>query len=205
VLVCDGPALLAWVGATRAAPFGARERRTLQRLVPALRRRRRLEALLPVRGAYRPLFEAAFAAIPSPAFVTSVDGAPLEVNAAGSAWLAREGAAGREELRLAARRLGSAKLTATRVTSPGTAERRLLVLRPSHDARTSHRVAEAARRWGFTPAEARLLALLVEGLTTRTLAATLRCAERTVEARLAAMFAKAQVGSRVALAAAVWR
>jgi DNA-binding NarL/FixJ family response regulator len=50
-----------------------------------------------------------------------------------------------------------------------------------------------------------VLALLVEGLTTRTIAAALAIAERTVEVHLTAMFEKAQVESRTELVAAVWR
>jgi DNA-binding CsgD family transcriptional regulator len=46
VLLCDGPALLAWVGGFREEPFTAREQRRLTAVVPALFRRFRIERLM---------------------------------------------------------------------------------------------------------------------------------------------------------------
>jgi DNA-binding NarL/FixJ family response regulator len=50
-----------------------------------------------------------------------------------------------------------------------------------------------------------VLALVVEGLPTRTMAAVLGVSERCVEAHLTAIFEKAQVETRAELAAAVWQ
>jgi DNA-binding CsgD family transcriptional regulator len=205
VLVCDGPSLLAWVGALRPGSFDAVQRRTLQRLVPALRRRLMVERLLSTGGSTRALFEAAFAAIPAPAFVTDVKGTVLEANAAALVLLERDARSVRAELRSAATRGGSPRFMATQIASPGAPDLRLLVLRPGADRTGPARAAAAAARWSFTRRQAAVLALLVEGLTTRTIAAALAIAERTVEVHLTAMFEKAQVESRTELVAAVWR
>jgi DNA-binding NarL/FixJ family response regulator len=72
---------------------------------------------------------------------------------------------------------------------------------PSFEAR----VATAAARWSFTPRQREVLELLLEGVTTRAIAATLRVSERAVELHITAMFDKTQVENRAELCAAVWR
>ena len=205
VLVCDGPSLLAWVGAFRESKFGDIERRTLQRLVPALRRRLLVERLLATGRTTRALLDAALDAIPAAAFITSLQGAPIEANAMARLWLTREGRAGRDILREAIRRRGNASFAVTPVVSPGTPARCMVIARPGAEPSSLARVALASARWSLTARQSEVLQLVVEGLTNRTIAASLRIAERTVEVHLTAMFEKAQVESRGELAAAVWR
>jgi DNA-binding CsgD family transcriptional regulator len=67
------------------------------------------------------------------------------------------------------------------------------------------RAARAAARWSLTRRQSEVLALVVEGLPTRTMAAVLGVSERAVEAHLTAIFEKAQVETRAELASTVWR
>jgi DNA-binding CsgD family transcriptional regulator len=205
VLVCDGPSLLAWVGAFRELAFGDLERRALQRLVPALKRRLLVERTLAMGESTTALLDALFDAIPSPAFVTDVAGAVLEVNASGRLWLEREGRAGVEGLRVAARGRGDPRFAVTPIAGRGVALRQLLVMRPGAEPSGTSRAAAAAARWSLTRRQREVLTLLVDGLTTRTIAACLGVSERAVELCLTAMFEKAQVETRAELVARVWR
>lgn len=103
------------------------------------------------------------------------------------------------------KRGGCGRFAVTRVASAGTPEMRLVVHRPGAAVTGPQRAGAAAARWSFTPRQAQVLGLLMEGLTTRTIAAALAVAEKTVEVHLTAMFARAQVESRAELVAAVWR
>jgi DNA-binding NarL/FixJ family response regulator len=205
VLVCDGPSLHALVTTFRLAPFTDLERRTLQRLVPSLRRRLTLERALAASASNRVLLLAALGAIPVPAFVTDAVGRVLEVNAAGQRWLEQEGRAGREALRDATKRREHPRFQVTPVVAAGTPPRRLLVSRAGSDATAQVRSAQASARWCLTQRQSEVVALVVEGLPTRTMAAVLAVSERTIEAHLTAIFERAQVESRAELAAAVWR
>jgi DNA-binding CsgD family transcriptional regulator len=203
VLVCDGPSLLAYVAVFREEPFTPVERRTLQRLVPALQRRLTLERTLSESASDRALLAATFAAISAPAFVTDATGALEEANPAGQRWLEREGRAGRQALADAARRGHDARFELTPVVTPGAPKRFLMVLRAVRDARACAGVCAA--RWGFTRRQEEVLALVMEGSSNRTIAAVFGISESTVEFHLKAMFEKAQVESRSELAVAAWR
>jgi DNA-binding CsgD family transcriptional regulator len=205
VLVCDGASLLAWVGAFRETPFTDVERCALQRLARPLQRRLVLERLLETARATRAVLDVALDAIPAPAFVTDTRGVVLEANTAGRRWLGQEGRAGRASLREAATGRPNPSWTITPLVARGASARRLIVMRPGAEPSGACRVAVAAARWGLTARQAEVLAPLVEGLSTRTIAASLGISERAVELHLTAMFEKAQVESRTELAAAVWR
>jgi DNA-binding CsgD family transcriptional regulator len=205
VIVCDGPSLLAYVGAFQSDGFDDTQRRTLQRLVPALKRRLIVERLLLQGDTSRAMFDAAFSAIPSAAFVTDAQGTLRELNAAGSAWFEHDARAVRDALRVAVKRGGSPRFAVTRIVAGGAPNLRLVVQVRGGDLSSAHRSRAAAARWSFTARQAQVLALLVDGSTTRTIAAELAVSEKTIEAHLTAMFDKAQVGSRAALVAAAWR
>src|SRR5262249_7345561 len=83
VLVCDGPTLLAWVGAFRPDRFGAREERILGALVPALRRRLALERQLSRSALLAAGLDAALDALGNAAFVLGPGGAIEHTNAIG--------------------------------------------------------------------------------------------------------------------------
>jgi DNA-binding NarL/FixJ family response regulator len=73
------------------------------------------------------------------------------------------------------------------------------------DAPSPLRANEVAARWGLSPRETQILALLGEGLTNRAIAAQLGIEVRTVETHLTSMFGKAQVESRAELVVRAWR
>jgi DNA-binding CsgD family transcriptional regulator len=205
VLVCDGPSLLALVSVFRHERFTDLERRTMQRLVPALQRRLCVERSLANADCTHLLLDAAIAAIPTPAFVTDALGTVVEANATGQLWLQTEGRGGREVLREATRRARHPLYDVTPVAAPGAPRRCLLVQRGAGDMPVKLRAAQAAARWSLTRRQSEVLALVVEGLPTRTMAAVLGVSERAVEAHLTAIFEKAQVETRAELASTVWR
>jgi DNA-binding CsgD family transcriptional regulator len=202
-LVCEGPSLLMWVGFFQSSLFEARQRRLLSSVMPALQKRLSAERWLAARGPLRGVLEAALDAIPSCAFVVSATGAVREANTAGRAWLAADPSRYAVVRAAASGRGDPALFTVTHVDGGGNGPQRLLVHRGRHDS--GPRVMAAASRWGFTRRQTELLALLVDGLSNRVVAATLAISERTVETHLTAMFEKAQVEGRAELVAGVWR
>ncbi|HEX7604297.1 MAG TPA: helix-turn-helix transcriptional regulator, partial [Polyangiaceae bacterium] len=202
-LVCEGPSLLTWMGFFQSSPYEKRQRRLLSYVTPALQQRLAAERWLGVRGALCGVLEAALDAIPSCAFVVSASGVVRETNASGRAWLAEDSARYGVVRAAAQGRGGPTQFTVTHVDGGGNGAQRLLVHRGRNDA--GPRVAVAAAGWGFTPRQTELLALLVDGLSNRVIAATLAISERTVEVHLTSMFEKAQVEGRAELVAGVWR
>jgi DNA-binding CsgD family transcriptional regulator len=202
VVVCDGPSMLAWIGAFQPQPFDERQIGIIEELVPAIQRRLKIERLLATADVSQAVTAAAFDAIPAAAFVIGEGGEVHTANTAGQLLLDSDSSA-RSSLRHAVR--GEARdFEATRVTGNGMPVRFLVTHRASADARAEARAASSAARWSLTRRQREVLALLVRGLSNRTIAATLGMAEKTVEVHLTAMFEKAQVVSRAALVAKVW-
>ncbi len=199
VLVSEGASLLAWVGVFQREPTTLRQRRLLQHLVPALRRRLSTERALASAPATHALFLAALEEIAAPGFVLTETGSVLEANAVGRAWLEHDRRQRVRLLREAIRppALDASAFRVTRVRSRGVADR-FLVVRAAEDAEMFASRA-AARRRGLSRREAQVLALLTQGLSNRTIAAELAVSERTVEAHLTRMFEKVQLGTRAQL------
>ena len=93
----------------------------------------------------------------------------------------------------------------TAIDMPSGGCRCFVALRPGAETQVHAQVAKATARWAFTARQAQVLMLLMEGVTTRAIAAALGVAARTVELHLTGMFEKAQVENRAELVAAVWR
>jgi DNA-binding NarL/FixJ family response regulator len=153
----------------------------------------------------RAMLDAALAAIAAPAFFVDARGRLVETNAAGRAWLERDGGDLYAALREAAARPSDPRFRVISVAAPCPRGTRLFALRAAGDLPSSPNVAAVAARWTFTARQTEVLALLVDGLTNRTIAATLGVAVRTVEVHITAMLDKAQLESRAELVAAVWR
>jgi DNA-binding NarL/FixJ family response regulator len=153
----------------------------------------------------RALFDAAFAAIPAPAIVTNARGEVLEANAAGRKWLSQQGRDGQAVIAGALKRGPSPSVDVTRAGPSDAAGQYLVIVRPDAEEPVHARVARAALRWSLTARQAQVLTLLVEGLATKAIAASLGISGRTVELHVTALFEKAQVESRAELVAAVWR
>jgi DNA-binding NarL/FixJ family response regulator len=153
----------------------------------------------------RAMLDAALAALAVPAFFVDAKGRLVEANAAGRAWLEREGGNLRAALREAATRPDDPRFRIIPVAAPCARGTRLLALRAAADLPSSPNVAAVAARWELTARQTQVLGLLVDGLTNRTIGATLGVAVRTVEVHITAMLDKAQLESRAELVAAVWR
>lgn len=202
VLVCDGPALLAWVGGFRSAPFVERDKQLLSALVPALRRRLRLEAHLGQAPVAIAALAAALEALGTAAFVVKRSGAVVHANAAGRALLDRDrrGVMGM----LLDRLRGTATDRFDLMELQGGVKDHYLALLREATADPLPRAAAAARRWGLTPREAEVLGRLARGEPNKTIAATLGCSPNTVELHVSAILAKAGCESRAQLVARFW-
>ncbi|SEU37559.1 LuxR C-terminal-related transcriptional regulator [Stigmatella erecta] len=200
-LVCEGPALLSWIGALRAEPFTPREQRLFQRLVPMLQRRLQLEARWREARLLHSALDAALEALGQPAFVLSNTHQVVHANAAGRARAEQS----TPTLVEAIRRHGRgepvpADIAVTALRVPGLAPHYLIVDK-STLAQASARVRLLAGRWELTTREEQVLEHIVQGQSNRAIAAQLGCSERTVEVHVTHVLSKAWVESRSALIA----
>ena len=204
VLVCDGPTLLAWVGAFRPDRFGAREERILAALTPSLRKRLALERQLARSALSSAALEVAFEALGGAAFLMGPVGAVEHANASGRALLESNPAAVLAALRESvAAPSEAAPYRAMRVEASGLAEHWLLVPNP-RNGDVSGRLGEATRRWGLTPRQSDVLALLARGAGNKAIADALACSNNTVEVHVSALLAKVGAQSRAELVARFW-
>lgn len=204
VLVCDGPSMLAWLGFVQPERITEEQRALLDRVVPAFRKRLLFE---------RFIGEAALASHAVVASLEELNGAAWMLDTAGH--IAHANTAGREKFdgdpasvraALAACVAGTTpprfKHTALRSGAGGLGH---LVVELPDPAAAGIGVGSAARRFGLTPAQTRVLERVARGVSNATIAAELGVAERTVEAHVTAILVKAQVPSRAALIVQIFR
>ena len=202
-LLCDGPSLLAWVGAFQSTPFTGRQKALLKRIVPALRKRLILERQLETAGTFRAAFVSAIESMGAATFLVGAHGGLLEANAAGKAAQLRDPLVTRAALAEAVRRGVSTLFEVTRVRSRGSPDAFLLVRRAAGDALEA-RAHRGSLRWQLTPKQAQVLALVAEGRSNRAIAAILEIGERTVETHLTVIYERAQVEGRSEVVARLW-
>jgi DNA-binding CsgD family transcriptional regulator/PAS domain-containing protein len=204
VLVCEGPVILGWVGGFHDRPFTGADARALAAVVPALRRRLRLERLLGRASLQVAALDAALDQIPGAAFVVDRRGGVEHANAAGRRLLDADRAAVLADVAASAGAPSSAAPYAiTSLETAGVTGLSLAVQqRPPPDL--VDRARRAARRIGLTPRQAEVLALLAKGAANKTIAAALGCAPATVEIHVSAVLQRAQVDCRAALVAWFW-
>jgi DNA-binding CsgD family transcriptional regulator len=200
-LVCEGPALLAWIGVLRSEPFTPREQRLLQELVPLLQRRMELETRLREAGLMGSALEAALEAVGQPAYVLSANGRVVYANSAGRTRTERV----LQELADTVHRHEQGEplppgMTVTALQVRGLCSHYLVVDR-SVEAQAEARVHMLAARWGLTGREAEVLEHIIQGRSNKVIASRLGCAERTVEVHVTHVLSKAEVESRSALIA----
>lgn len=200
VLVCDGPALLGWVGAMRPEPFEPREMHLLRELVPSLQRRMKVDARLREAGMLNAALEGALEAMGQPAFVVTATGRVAHANSAGKAWLERDMGLVVEGLRRHLRGEPTEPLLFTRLQLAGAPAHYLAIVQ-GESAQAFARVHSLSTHWGLTARETEVLGRLVRGESNKAIALHLGCAERTVEVHVTRILAKAQVESRSALIA----
>jgi DNA-binding CsgD family transcriptional regulator len=212
VLVCDGAAMLGWVGGWRAGEFSDDERRALQSLVAPLRRRLRVLSWSGKQGLHDATLQTVMNAIGAPAFLVRIDGTPALENAGGRARMAAERRATLEQLARAVRGAGARgdaggvreRAHVSPVRTPGAPLHYLVVL-PAVDDDVATRAVAIARRWSLTPRQGEVLLLLVRGAANKTIAATLGCSVRTIEVHVTALLEKSQCDSRAELGAKFWQ
>lgn len=143
--------------------------------------------------------DAALAALAAPAFVVRSPGTVLRANARGAALLAAEPARV-----LAALRDGTARgpLAPVRYDIQGATH--FVAVLPDIEDQAARRAPALAARWGLTPRQTGVLALVAEGDTNRSIAHRLGCSEKTIELHVSALLAKTRCVSRSQLVAAFW-
>lgn len=200
-LVCEGPALLGWVGLARAEPFNEREQRLLQALTPALQRRLAVETRLRESGLMSSALEVALEALGRAAWVVSASGRVVHANSAGQARLEKAEPGLAEALKLGAQGMpGTGALTLTPLRTPGLPAY-YLAIDTGTPSSAAVRVQALAARWSLTARESEVLTHIVQGETNKAISRRLGCAERTVEVHVTHLLSKAQVESRSALIA----
>ena len=157
------------------------------------------EASDPVRIA-RAALATALEALHSPAFIVSAPDTVLHANSLGQALLNSSTQAVLSVLRDAA---PAPSTSAVRIPVEAAPGHHLVILRDREgDARS--RLASVAPRWGLTPRQAGVLALVAQGESNRTVASRLGCSEKTVELHVSALLAKTRCSSRSRLVARFW-
>jgi DNA-binding CsgD family transcriptional regulator len=204
VLVCDGPTLLAWVGAFRPERFGAREERILSALVPALSRRLALERQLRRSALAEAGLEAALATIPTPAFVVGPGGAIEYANVAGNERLEVSPADVLTAVRGSIEAPSEDAPYRISVLSGRGLPDHWLAVRRHRNGDISARLEDSSRRFALTPRQSDVLALLVRGATNKAIADALTCSNNTVEVHVSALLAKVGAQSRAELVARFW-
>jgi DNA-binding CsgD family transcriptional regulator/PAS domain-containing protein len=199
VLICDGPVLLTWLGAFRAAGFSRDHVRLLERIVPAVRDRLTLERRLVEAHDRAVDIAGALEQVPSAAFVLASNGLVLHANAAGRALLDRDRSAVEPLLAAGAR----GPTPGVQVARLDERSALLLAVMPNF-ADPAPLVALARARWKLTPRQAQVLHLVAQGKTNRAVAALLECAESTVELHVTALLEKSQCEGRAHLVARLW-
>lgn len=141
--------------------------------------------------------EAALEALQAPAFLVRAPDVVLQSNALGAALLARE----RERV-LAALRQREVEPARAPSRYPLRASDHFLAVFAGEGAEA--RAAVVGGRWGLTPRQTVVLALVAEGESNRAAAARLGCSEKTVELHVSAILGKAGCASRSQLVARFW-
>lgn len=142
---------------------------------------------------------AALEAIPSPAFVIRLPSTVLQANARGRTLWSSD----RERV------LGFVRSTTTTPRGPvrfpiESAPDHLVMVLHDLEGDARSRLASVTRRWGLTPRQSAVLALVAQGESNRTVAGRLGCSEKTVELHVSALLAKTRCASRSQLVASFW-
>ncbi|CAN5752568.1 hypothetical protein BH11MYX2_BH11MYX2_19070 [soil metagenome] len=199
-LLCDGARLLAWFGFMVPPPVDPRVLRILRPLVAPMRRRLLIEEQLVEYAYIRPAFSVMLDRIGGAAFVVDGKGAIREYNAAGGALLAERA----REVRAALVDTIAGRAAGLRFELVVIGDMKLAVLQTSSvEQRIAMCVSVCAVKWGLTPRQVETLGLVARGLPNATIAATLKCSERTVELHVTALLGRASVENRASLIAVV--
>jgi DNA-binding CsgD family transcriptional regulator len=195
ILVCDGPRLLSWLGATREESFTPREVGVLRHLARPLEERLRWERQLrpPWHGTLA--MEASLEALGRPAFVVGPRNTVELANEPGRALLDTDTRAVLASIRQSERQRSNGAFMITRLTAPGWPPYLLAIARPREPASSSY-AALAQRRWGLTARQTAVLELVLGGASNKEIATQSSCAEVTVENHITAIYRRSGARSR---------
>ena len=149
VLICDGPSLLAWVGATRERPFDAQEVRLMRIVTRPLRPRLTLERRLGIASIAWPAMEAALDATPAAAVLVRAPCSVQHCNAAAATLLAQDRVAFLDGLREAIAGRGDGTWLTMRLDVDG--PKHFLAMRRLPPADPAPRAAAAGEAHGALP------------------------------------------------------
>lgn len=204
ILVCEGPSTLAWLGFVQPAKATPRQRALLERVAPAFRKRLQFERFVTEAALASRAMVAALEELNGAAWVLGADGRVAHANAAGRARFDEDTTATRASLAACVVGVPEPRFKVTPLRRGDGPVGHIVVELPDRTT-ASHGVAFAARRFGLTPAQTRVLERVARGISNATIAAELSVAERTVEAHVTAILVKAQVSSRAALIVQIFR
>jgi DNA-binding CsgD family transcriptional regulator len=142
----------------------------------------------------------ALEAIRSPAFIVSIPDTVLRANSRGRELLTSSPEGVLALLRDASSASPGAPVRIPVEDAPG----HLLVILHDREADARSRLAALTPRWGLTPRQAGVLALVAQGESNRSVAGRLGCSEKTVELHVSALLAKTRCSSRSQLVARFW-
>jgi DNA-binding CsgD family transcriptional regulator len=142
----------------------------------------------------------ALEALHSPAFIVAEPDIVLLANSRGRAVLTSSA----DEVLACLRGASSAfSLSPVRIPVDAVPGHHLVILR-DREGEARSRLATVTPRWGLTPRQAGVLALVAQGESNRAVAGRLGCSEKTVELHVSALLAKTRCSSRSQLVARFW-
>lgn len=198
VLLCDGPRLLSWLGASRQEPFTRRDATVLRYLTRPVQQRLRLERQLTPPWPGTLAMEAALEALERPAFIVGPRKTIDFGNKLGSVLLERDAKGVLASIEQSARTPSEGAFTITPLTVPGSPTY-LLAIQREPAAGIGSRLSEAQRRWGLTARQTRVLELMLTGATNKDIARQSSCAEVTVEKHVTELYRRSGSRSRADL------
>lgn len=203
-LICDGPHILAWIGAFRLDPFGPAEAERLEALVEPLHKRLKLEESLRRLAAQGAALDVAMDVLGAPAFILDRGGGVVHANEAGRALGRDERDALLQRGRgvLEGRLPEDPSLRLLHIQAEGLPPHSLLVQLPERS--TEQRLAAFAKHWRLTRRQVEVLRYLIAGKPNKAIAACLEIQEGTVELHVTSLHRKVDVESRSELIAAFW-
>ena len=202
VLVCDGPLLLGWVGGFRVRPYEDTDLAALEVLAERFRRRLWLDRQLGEAARARGALDVVLDAIDAPAVVLTSSGAIAHANRAARAVSADRWKSFTRDVRDAVR-APHPPYDVTPIRD-GRASHHLVVVRAAPEGDATARLDSFARRYGLTPRETDVVALVVRGEANKAIADRLGCSIRTVELHVTASLRKTSTATRTELVATFW-
>jgi len=197
MLICDRSSLLGWFGCLQSARATSQQVRDLTRLARPLRRRLALERRLMVNVRAAAL-HVGLQALGAPAFLVTSTGKILDANPAGRVLATRL----RIDDVVRAARSDENQVDRVELREHGCPSAQLVIVRSgSRRSRIATRLEAARRRWSLTGRQAQVLAAVVAGESTATIAAELAVSTRTIEMHVSALLQRAGVDNRAALVA----